>query len=499
MTIHLEQEVKLRVPQRFDLRVLQPGLDGYSATPVEERRLTTIYYDTDDLRLARWGCSLRYRKGEGWTLKLPVDDGARSLQRVEHTFPTAAGKPPVEALELVTAFLRGKPVVPVARLRTTRKSLRLLGASGEDVAEVADDDVRVMRNGHVLNRFREIEVELLNGSAPSLLPELTRLLQDVGAGPVDDTPKNVRAMGEHVELESEVSSPEPTTHSSGAEVVCHALASSVERLMREDPALRLDTEPEAVHQARVATRRLRSDLRTFKPLLDPHWASGLRERIKWLADELGAVRDADVLVARLRRRAAALEPDDAKTAGRVIARFARKAGALRRRLRMTLREQRYMDLLEELVTAAARPKLLPHAAHPATSVLPELVEGRWEKLCKAIDAIEDDADDEKLHLARIKAKRCRYAAEAIAPVCGKQAARFAKRVAKLQNILGDAHDAVVVGQRLREIKGEKEEVFAAGALSALEALAANEARSSWRKAWRKASKKSLRFWNGKRA
>ena len=127
-------------------------------------------------------------------------------------------------------------------------------------------------------------------------------------------------------------------------------------------------------------------------------------------------------------------------------------------------------------------------------MLPQLVEVPWKKLCKAIAQLHDNAQDEQLHRVRIKAKRCRYAAEAIVPVGGKPIARFARRVQRLQRILGELHDAVVVEQRLREIKGDREEMFAAGTLAALESLAADEARSSWRKAWKKASKKSLRAW-----
>jgi CHAD domain-containing protein len=126
--------------------------------------------------------------------------------------------------------------------------------------------------------------------------------------------------------------------------------------------------------------------------------------------------------------------------------------------------------------------------------LPQLAEEPWKKLCKAVDQLPERTDDKKLHQIRIKAKRCRYAVEAVAPVGGKAAVRFARRVANVQKVLGDLHDAVVAEQRLREIKGARGEVFAAGGLAAMEALVAADARIAWRKAWKKASKKSLRSW-----
>lgn len=494
MAIHIEQEIKLRAPRRFDLAILADGVNGFSASNVQAEKLTTVYYDTDDLRLTRWGCSLRHRRGHGWTLKLPTSPSNGVLARVEHTFEGSGSKPPAEALDLVSAFLRGRPVHPVAKLKTLRKSVKLHGASGEEVAEVVDDDVRVVSDGHVADRFRQVEVELLNGAPTATLEQLKQSLQDAGAGPVEETPKNVRALGSAALELPELHCERPIPQSPAAEVVRYSLAASVERLLRYDAPLRIGMDPESVHQARVATRRLRSDLRTFLPLLVNEWACGLREKIKWLGDELGAVRDADVLVGRLRKRAMKLSSEDARAGESVIDRFAKECNEKRAHLTRMLREKRYLDLLEELVEAAKEPRLEPQAFDPAVDVLPSLVEEPWKRLRKSVKVLGDDPSDDELHQARIKAKQCRYAAEAIEPIGGKPVARFARRVEKLQTVLGELHDAVVAEQRLREIKGDRDEVFAAGELAAMEAHAADEARSSWRKAWKKASKKSLRVW-----
>ncbi len=496
MNTNVEQEVKLQVPRRFDLSALQSGVDGYTASTVEAKTLRTTYFDTDDLRLVRWGCSLRYRKGDGWTLKLPCSDNdtPTGLRRAEHVFPDEGLQPPAPALELASGFLRGKPVHPVAKLRTVRKSIRLHGIAGEDIAEVVDDDVRVMQDGRVADRFREVEIELLAGAPADALPELTRWLQNAGAGAIDLTPKNIRALGPSALAPTELQMPQPTADSPASDVVRFALASSVEQLLRSDAALRLNMDPETVHKARVATRRLRSDLRSFLPLLQNEWARALRDNITWLADELGSVRDADVLVARLRAHATRLPAEDTQAAEAVIDRFEAQSTAARQKLLGVLRDKRYVDLLEELVSAAADPKTVPMAQSSARTVIADLVERPWKKLCKTMDQLGEDADDDKLHKVRIKAKRCRYAAEAVSPVGGKAVTRFAKRMQKVQTILGDLHDAVVAEHRLRQIKGDPEEVFVAGGLAAMESQAANEARASWRKAWKKAAKKSLRFW-----
>ena len=161
-TTHLEREAKLTASNDFSLARLPNGLGKYVADPAEFRRLHTTYYDTRDLRLARWYCSLRFRVGEGWTLKLlqPGTDKTAALQRKEYTFAGDAGEIPARALDLARAYLRGATVAPVAEIRTLRsKRLVRRAVGGETIAELADDDVRVLEGTTVLQRFRQVEIE----------------------------------------------------------------------------------------------------------------------------------------------------------------------------------------------------------------------------------------------------------------------------------------------------------------------------------------------------
>src|SRR3982074_1795458 len=98
-----EREVKLGAGPAFHLPDLNGVVDGIEVTPPEAVRLETVYYDTPDLRLARWGVSLRHRAGEGWTLKLPPKPGAgqpagQMLERDELTFQGGSKKPPEAAV-----------------------------------------------------------------------------------------------------------------------------------------------------------------------------------------------------------------------------------------------------------------------------------------------------------------------------------------------------------------------------------------------------------------
>src|SRR5579864_102068 len=157
----IEREVKLGAGPAFHLPDLTGVIDGVAVTAPEAVRLETVYYDTPDLRLARWGVSLRHRAGEGWTLKLPGAQAGAMLQRDELTFQGGAKKPPDAAVAIVRAYVRKAELVPVARLSTLRRRVRLVDAAGARLAEVVDDEVSV-RDGHrVAARFREIEVEVM--------------------------------------------------------------------------------------------------------------------------------------------------------------------------------------------------------------------------------------------------------------------------------------------------------------------------------------------------
>src|SRR5713226_2929737 len=192
----LEREVKLGAGPAFHLPDLNGIIDGLTVTPPEAVRLEPVYYDTADLRLARWGVSLRYRAGEGWTLKLSPTTEQGILERDEITMPGGPKKPPAAALALVRAYVRTSQLVPVARLSTMRRRVRLLGADGSRVAEVVDDEVSVRDGRRVAARFREIEIEVAGADGnEAIVAPLVERLRAAGAGAPDPTPKHIRAIG----------------------------------------------------------------------------------------------------------------------------------------------------------------------------------------------------------------------------------------------------------------------------------------------------------------
>jgi CHAD domain-containing protein len=107
--------------------------------------------------------------------------------------------------------------------------------------------------------------------------------------------------------------------------------------------------------------------------------------------------------------------------------------------------------------------------------------------------LEDDPGDHELHRVRIRAKRARYAAEAVAPVFGKRAKEFARAMADVQDVLGEHQDAVVAGEWLRA-HAAGAGAFVAGELVATEREAARAARDEWPRVWARGRRKRLRRW-----
>jgi len=492
-----EREVKLAAAPSFRMPSLDGLADEVIPVPREAERLSTTYLDTDDLRLARWGVNLRHRVGEGWTVKLPAESDGALLVRPELKFPGNGRRPPAAAVDLVRAFIRSAELRPQTRLKTVRSGFELHDSEGRLLAEVLDDEVSVLEGRRLAARFRELEIEISEAMPPELLDVLVERLQRAGAGAPDTTPKYIRALGPRASHAPEVPLPKLASGASAGDVVRRAIAASVIRLIQHDPVMRLDADPEGVHQARVATRRLRSDLRTFQSLVDPVWASALRDELGWLAEILGSVRDGDVMLERMRERAAELPESNSRGVTRVLETLEASRDEAHAELLATLSSDRYLSLLDRLVHAANAPSLLLEADLPAPAVLPVLVRRPWRSLAKRVKALGDVPTDEELHNIRIKTKRVRYASEAVAPLVGSQARAFATAAAVLQEVLGDLNDAVVAESWLRDWARRSRSlhgIFAAGELAGLERAAGQRSRARWEKAWKELKSPKLRSW-----
>jgi CHAD domain-containing protein len=277
------------------------------------------------------------------------------------------------------------------------------------------------------------------------------------------------------------------------DVVQAVLAESADRLVRQDALLRVRADSDSVHDARVAVRRLRSDLRTFGPIVGLARSRALRERLRRLQDGFSAARDADVLLARLGCHLDDLPDADRAAADDALTPLRDERDAAYARMREMLDEPAHAALLRDVVDMAQQPPAGSAAAELACDVIPGIVRDAWSALRKRVRRRSRPPADEELHRIRIAAKRVRYAAEALAPVAGRRARSLARAIERLQTILGDQHDAVVACDRMRALATDPERAFAAGALAALEHRAATHGRDAWRTAWRRVKRAHRRL------
>ena len=217
-----------------------------------------------------------------------------------------------------------------------------------------------------------------------------------------------------------------------AEYACHAGAA--------------DQDPEQVHQTRVATRRLRAALRLFGDVLPPA-AGGLNDELKWIAGQLGPLRDLDVQGLRLAETTTSLglAEDLAPYAAWLQAQRLAALGALRE----ALRSPRFADLSRILAALHAWEPALG-GDRPAREEGPRRLRRAYRRLRASADSVHEHAPPAVLHRTRIRAKRLRYATEFFEGVYGKRARRVVRRAGSLQDLLGDFHDGIVASQRVHE-------------------------------------------------
>ena len=281
-----------------------------------------------------------------------------------------------------------------------------------------------------------------------------------------------------------------------AEAVRLTLADAVVRLEANDPGARTG-EVEAVHQMRVAFRRLRSDLRTLGDAVDPGWHAIVEPPMRSVAEALGTARDLDVLVAWLRVDLVH-NPALGSDVRQRLERQRRRAHAA---LREELDDRRYVDLRGELDVAAAMTPLGPSAMRPADPGLSARVLEAWRRLERRANALGPGSPDAEFHRARLAAKRCRYACDMAARVLAEprasKAERLSAKVAGLQGVLGELQDAAMAERALREAISERTapgDAYEVGRLSERAQARAESARREFLELWPSVNRRKWWKW-----
>ena len=483
---------QLEIERKFDIAedAPLPALgDVVQVGAAREHRMRAVYLDTVDLLLIRNRITLRRREGGsdgGWHLKLP-----RGSARLEMHAPLGEGPgrmrlPDGHVQEASAALPHGLPdgppgaLVPVAALRTVRVEVDLLDHDGRVVAQLCDDVVTALPQGIT---WRELEVELVGPTStteepvgggdaqaardPSggiaLLDRITEALQAQGLEQSASPSKLSQALGDRPErIEVGQGSRGKGGQDSAGDVVQAYLLEQLSVILGREADLRVDA-PDAVHKSRVAVRRTRSALRTFRRLLHREVTDPLRAELKWWGEVLGGPRDAEVMLARVGEELQGTPEDLVR--GPVVARVETELGGWHAKAHATLVEHlesdRYLALVDSLMDVVADPPWRGRARRRADKVLPALVEKAVdravEERARASD-LEGDARLRQLHETRKRAKAVRYGWEALVPAFGEAAQDPAEAWEQVTEALGGMQDAVVALEHLRGLLVAAEEV-----------------------------------------
>lgn len=432
------------VERKFDVleSTVSPSFDGLALVARIERTpshtLDAVYYDTPGRDLAGRRITLRRRTGgsdEGWHLKLPAGQGARTEVRMP--LGTAADEVPDALRDVVLAIVRDRPLVPVARITTNRAVDYLYDVDGAVIAEFCDDAVNAWAHGDDgEQRWREWEIELAEGigdDGADLLERLGNRLLDAGAEPAEHGSKLARVLAGAPQTADE-SKAKPRAR----DPLHRAVAEQVEQLLVWDRAVREDAH-DSVHQMRVATRKIRSLLQSAKDAFgvsDGSPNAWILEELRALAAVLGGARDAEVLAERYEGALNDLPAELVRgpVRERLVEGARRQYAAGLRRALLAMRSPRYFRLLDGLDNLLAAG---PPAHRETDAVTVDAAYKRVRKAAKVAAKAAAGDRNEALHRIRKGAKRLRYTAAATG------ADKVSDRAKTVQTLLGDHQDSVV--------------------------------------------------------
>lgn len=451
-----ETELKLEVRPDDIERLLEcPVLNGASATSKASRQLQSTYFDTADLRLRRHDMTLRIRRqGDRFvqTVKGASDAAGGLLVRGEWECPVAGEEPDLGAIDAQDVRERLRTLAdgelrPVFSTEVTR-DLRLFGGADGAVIEVAIDTGEILTADGRRRPISEIELELKQGR-PHALYDLALALSEFAPLRVETRAKSDRGYDLAVGEEASAIKAGPlaierslTVEQAFESIVRHCLSHLI---VNQSCALG-GAHVEGIHQMRVALRRLRSAFGLFRPALPPGVGDAFIGEIKWLAGQLGSVRNWDVFLDEL---VSPLDPVLDVTPSLVALRQAvmpARAAALQE-ARDAILSPRYAVLVLKLgawVEGRGWRSDMPYATADLEMPIHRFADrllARGHKKALKRGAHFARMDWEERHRLRIALKKLRYSAEFFRSLYDRtRTRRYVKRLTRLQDVLGRVND-----------------------------------------------------------
>ncbi|MDN4981686.1 MULTISPECIES: CYTH and CHAD domain-containing protein [unclassified Bradyrhizobium] len=494
----IEIELKLIVPaDRLADFNDAPIIAANARNKGTRKHLKAVYYDTPKRTLRREGFSFRVRQsGTRFTQTVKAESGNDPLRRGEWEASVPSMTPDLAlAMTLVPEKLRAdleRHSVEAVFSSDIHRHQRLVELPSGTV-EVAFD------RGHLISGDRslpvsEIELELKSGS-PSAIWELARRLAE--HGPVKPSIRTKSARGFDLAADTPPQAPkppklrlDPTT--SLDEVFSGILRSCLLHLLQSLPVAEDGRDPEGMHQLRVALRRLRSALDLMRSVVSLDKLNLMRAEAKWLAGCLSGARDWDVFRQETLRTVADGCPSVAGfDALGALADERRTACYDAARLALADRRCQYFVIgLGGWIEARGwrsevAPDGLAQLAEPAINFARSILSAQHAKVLKRGRRFKSLSTEER-HRVRLAAKKLRYVADFLLPLCGqrKSAKRFSRRLADLQQELGIYNDIATTTSLLADVGAEATGgSVAAAAIAGWQAHAMVGVEARLREAW----------------
>lgn len=469
------------------LRAVKKAAQGLSSGRITwvTDDLVSVYYDTPDMRLSRRGATLRVRRKKGRFVQnvKSENDGTGALfargeweQEVDSLIPRLDLLPEA-AVEVLGLVLPGE-LQETFRTHFTRERAVIArrGAMGpESRIEVAIDNGEVVAvnrtpagipikgpRAKLREKIQECELELVEGDPRDLFEVALELQQAAGLTILQESkaargyrllspPKVVPVRAGRTTLRPD--------QSANAAIAAILRAGTGHMLANEGPAID-GTDPEGVHQFRVAVRRMRSMLSVFSKLLDPARVDWLKVELKWIADQFGPARDWDVFIAEI------LGPPQ-KAGVEPAAMIELAAAAEDRRLdayalvREALKSPRYAGLVLRLSafteTQGWAPQPCPPdhpLARPIMDWAGPILNRAHKKTLRAGDGLAK-LDVPARHILRIRLKKLRYNTDFLQALYGSSdKKKYLRALERLQDDFGHLNDVAVAETLLADLAAD---------------------------------------------
>jgi len=459
-----------------------PSASGLDIVPGATKELTDTYYDTENWRLYRAGYALRVRRdgesAEATMKALAPAEGALRRRReiselLEGGIETPKGIPgPVG--ERVRILAGAADLRLLFEIRTRRRTFALLpetpsigdssGGIVEDssgnirqrkseqdaaVGEIALDEAEVSGDGETTTHLSRVEIEVgsntgINDGVEDFVDALRNALE-LHPTEASKFRTGLSAAGLSPAVAPDLGPKEIDASMSAGKIAFAILRRHFATMLALEPGVRLGEDPEALHDMRVVTRRLRAALKLYAHVL-PRRAERYERDLRHFARALGDVRDLDVHLERLSEEA--LRNGEVPEA--VVALLEDRRGEARRRMLEALDSNRYERFVASFSGTLRRGRS-PAPTGPILEAAPDRIRDRYRKVRRAANVLTGNSPPEDFHDLRKKGKRLRYTLEPLQAIYGKPSEKMVKLLKTIQDDLGEHQDLIVAAELMEEL------------------------------------------------